>query len=356
MEQRTELALDPLTGTTDELGFFRFEDLDSSQPIVYQAQVEVDGVAFVSGFASPAVEQTEATLPINVYDTTSQPDGVMVDRLHFIAMVEEPGVLSMVELYQFSNQGNLAFAGESDAEGRRVTVRMALPEGAQDLTLEGGTLGQDFWQEDGQIVSGLPVLPGGTTLDVAFSYLVLFDGASLSLDRPLYYDVREVNGLVADLGEEMESQQLTFVDEVTAHDQSFKRYIAKDLKAGQTLELYLDDLDKIWLAEETTMPAGHPGSPVAAKGLQQRSIFWMMLGVGLVAVLLALFYPSLRPGPGGPVSAGTVSPEQERQRLLSALASLDQAYANGELDETSYRNARHRYKSRLADLWSAGQD
>ncbi len=85
-------------------------------------------------------------------------------------------------------------------------------------------------------------------------------------------------------------------------------------------------------------------------GLSQTALLWMTLGLGALAIVFALAYPSLRPRLAGESTTGEGDLTQERQRLLLTLARLDDAHEAGELNEAVYRRARDRRKAELADV------
>ena len=91
-------------------------------------------------------------------------------------------------------------------------------------------------------------------------------------------------------------------------------------------------------------------------GLSQTALLWIMLGLGALAVVFALAYPSLRPRLAGesPTSEGQLM--HERQRILLTLARLDDANEASELNETVYRRARTRHKAELAGVLRRIQD
>ena len=287
---------------------------------------------------------------VAVYETTDSPEAVIVERFHFIIMVEEPGLLSVLELYQFSNRGDHAYVGTVNSEGQRETVRLALPAGAQDLVLQGGTLGLDVLTRDGDLVATAPVIPGRETLETAFSYLIPYSDDSIRLNRTLYYDIASVNGLLMDVGARMQSGTLTFASERVAQGQTFLQYTGQYLKAHTTLDIALEDLDSIQVTGAPDAPGGAAGAARPA-GSNQTGLLWAMLGLGVLGVAFALAYPWLRPRLRGQVSPDPVAPTPERQRLLLTLARLDQAYQAGQLDETVYRHTRARRKAELAELW-----
>jgi len=351
---QTESELPPLTAQADADGKFRFEGLDTGGHAFYRAEVDHDDVSFPSDFLSFEAGVTQLSLPVSVYETTTSDEAITVERFHFIVIGDQPGFFSVLELYQFSNLGDRAYVGDTNEEGARQTVRMALPAGALELTLQGGTLGVDFLESDEGLVATSPIIPGVETFEAAFIYVMPYSEATLSLDRPLYYDTASVNGLVMDVGAKVESDALSYDGERAAQGQTFLQYTAQSLSRGETLPIQLVDLDKIEFAT-TPEPASGP-SVIPSTGLSQTTLLWMMLGVGALAVLFALAYPLLRPHLAGESSTGEGDLMRERQRLLLTLARLDDAYESGELNETVYRRARARRKAELVDVMRLIQD
>jgi len=343
-----ESELPPLTVQADADGNFRFQGLDTRSQAFYRPEVVYNGIPFPADFVNFEPDVTQLTLPLNVYETTTSDEAITVERFHFIIMGDQPGFFSILELYQFSNYGDRAYVGQVNDEGLRETVRMALPAGAQNLFLQSGTLGVDFLETDDGLVATAPVVPGEETLEAAFLYLVPYQGDTLSLDRPLYYDTALVNGLLMDLGAKLESEALAFGGERTAQGQTFLQYTGQNLKAGETLSLRLSNLDKI----EFTGGTGSAGDSTVlpSTGLKQTTLLWMVLGLGAVAVAFTLAYPSLRTRIRGEVTAIEGDLARRRQRLLLTLARLDQAYEAGELNETVYRRARAHRKAELREV------
>jgi mono/diheme cytochrome c family protein len=355
----TEFELPPLVAQADADGNFRFEGLDTGNHAFYLAEVTYDDVPFPSDFVSFEPGVTQLSVPVNVYETTTSDEDIKVERFHFIVIGEQPGFLSVLELYQFSNLGDHAYVGTVNEEGLRETVRMALPAGAQELTLQGGVLGDDFLEIDEGLVATSPIIPGAETFEVAFVYAAPYSGKTLDLDRPLYYDTATVNGLVMDVGAKLESDVLSDEGEREAQGQTFLQYTGQDLASGETLPIQLVDLDKIEFAS-TPEPAdgasAMSSSVMPSSGLSQTALLWMTLGLGALAIVFVLMYPSLRPRlvGEGPTSESDLTREQ--QRLLLTLARLDQAYEAGDLNETVYRRARARRKAELADVLRRLQD
>jgi mono/diheme cytochrome c family protein len=345
-----ETELSPLTVQANGNGSFRFEGLDTRSHAFYRAEVTYNGIAFPGDFVGFEPGTMQLSLPVSVYETTTSDEAISVERFHFIAFGDQPGFFSVLELYQFSNRGDRAYVGTLNEAGQQETVQMALPAGTQDLFLQRGTLGVDFLETDEGLVATSLIVPGLETFEAAFVYVVPYDGATLNLDRALNYDTASVNGLVLDVGAKLESDVLHFGGERTAQGQTFLQYTAQDLKAGEMLPIRLADLDKIEFGSTPDTTGASSSTVIPSTGLSQTTLLWMVLGLGAVAVVFGLAYPSLRSRFGGELLAGENDLAHERQRLLLVLAHLDQAHEAGELNEGVYRRARASRKSELADV------
>jgi hypothetical protein len=351
---QANVELPSLTTKADSGGNFRFEGLDTSNQDFYRVEVTYNGVSFPGQFADFEPGASQLSLPIDVYETTSEDSAITIDRFHFIIMSDQPGNFAVLELYQFSNQGNRAYIGSLDKNGQRETVRVALPEGAQSLSLQGGTLGVDFLQTDGGLVATSPVVPGTDTFDMAFMYIVPYTGKTLSLNRPLYYTTTSVNALMLDAGEKLTSDALTLVGPRAVQDQTYLQYAGQDLKAGAVLPLELGDLDKMKSPSSAGSAASDNPAAASPSGgdLSQTTLLWLILALGGIALVLGLAYPRLRTRLRGAAAAvsQTGDPALERQHLLLTLARLDQAYDAGRLNEAVYRRVRARRKAELTEI------
>lgn len=349
-----DIELPPLTTRCGPDGSFRFEALSTDVHAFYRAEAVFRDVVFASETESFPPGASQHSLPVTVYETTDDPQVVRIERLHFVVLAVEPGFLSVLEMYQFRNDADRAYVGSLDAAGQRRTVRMALPAGAQELTVQSGALGVDFLLQDGELVATSSLAPGRAGIDAIFSYRVPYTGSSLELDRSLHYNTREVNGLVADVGATLSSPLLAFTDQRAFQGQNFLRYTGKDLKAGVTLPLRLDGLDKIQFA-----PSASPEDMEVLDGstaTAQLALLWAMLVLGGLVLAFSLVYPWLRRRLQGEAASYQTAPALERQRLLLLLARLDEAYQAKQLSETVYRRARAHRKAQLAQLWRQGDE
>lgn len=355
---RLEVEHPSFSTQTDAQGHFRFEGLDTDVHSLYRAEAEYQGITFHSNFVTFEPGSTQASIVLNVYETSHVPEMIRIKRFHFIILMRERGILSVLELYQFGNEGDRAFVGTVGDRGARETVRMALPAGAQDVTLQSGTPGVDFIVKPDELVATTPLLPGEETFDVAFVYLVPYSTSSIVLDRRLYYDTVAVHGLLMDVGAEMRSDMLQFTGERTAQGQNFLQFVGENLKAGQLLGITLNHLDQIRLpdAAAETSSDDNESSAEIPRRIEHSTVLWAMLALGGLMMVLSITYPTWRVRHSDlrapQIQARTEAEiETERHRLLFILARLDEVYQAGQLSESLYRRVRAHRKAELARLW-----
>jgi len=140
MEEET-----PQTTTTDAKGRFRFEGLSTEANHVYALLLNYQGADYGSDLLAFSEGETALSVPIQVYESTESDEAVSIEQAHIFVDFRE---ISLVvgEMYIFSNSSDRTCIGEEVAEGRRETLRLSLPTGAEELAFESGELGQRFFE------------------------------------------------------------------------------------------------------------------------------------------------------------------------------------------------------------------
>jgi hypothetical protein len=322
--------LESRTATTDARGFFRFTGLSTDPTLIYAAQVEYPaGIPYGSGVLQFAAGRTELDVPIAVYETTADPAGIRVDRVHFIVEFDT-GQLLVAELMVFSLDGNRAYIGSGTG-----TLRVTLPAGAQGLEISDGVLGGRYVPIKDGFVDTLPVPPGQGTRQMLFHYNVPFSGDTLDLVRTILYPAANVNALVADVGVKVSSPRLANQGVRQTPNGNFINLAGQNIAANQPIGLEFSNLGIL---------AGAPAHAVGA----DRIVLFILAGVaGLGVILLAVWLLRRRKALAQvPVAAGLT----DREGLIDALAQLDLAHEAGEIRDTVYRDRRLRLKAQLLNL------
>ncbi len=267
---------EPRSTTTDALGQFQFEGLETGSDWAYLAQVRYQEVMYSPGILSFEAGQSELSTEILVYEATTDTPGVEAERTHIFVTLSGTG-LSVTELYVFANSTDRTYVGAESIDGRRWTSRFLLPEDSRDLTFEDGTLGGRFLSIPGGFVDTEPHWPGTTS--VLFSYNLDCRGGDCSLARELVHPISNLNVLIPDTGATVSSAQLVFDGRREAQGNSYLNYVGRNLASGQKLDL------------QVRLP-GAVSQPASSQGSRTQALPWIILGT--VVAALALIYPFWR--------------------------------------------------------------
>jgi hypothetical protein len=264
------------TTTTDAGGAFQFSGLETGEDWVHLVRAPYEGVSYSSGVLSFAGGQTELSVEVPVYETTTDNSSIVVEREHiFVTSLEDR--LTLTEMYVFRNPTDRTYVGEDTVDGRRYTASILLPQGSYDLILDDGSLGARFLSIDGGFVDTEPQWPG--TTQVLFSYALDCAGGWCDLSRPITHPTANLNLLLEDTGASVESQVLSLQGTREAAGQSYLNYVGHGLAAGERFDL------RVRLS-------GAAPSPRPVQPMQTQSLPWILLGT--VLVVLPLIYPFWR--------------------------------------------------------------
>lgn len=332
-----------MTTQADNEGRYTFEKLPTDHATLYGLSAEYDGIEYASN--EPAVftpDSAETTLDLRVYETTTNDDAISVGQMHYI-FAFLPDVVSVAQIFILNNTGNETYVGQ---DGQ--TFAFTLPDNATDIEFQEPFPGSRFMPTDTGYADTAPVIPNTETV-IAVQYSVPVDDDSVTLNTLLPADINAVSVMLSDQGAELTSEQLQFMDTRSMQGQSFQIYGGGSLNQGDTLSMQLSNLDDLDFGNVMGAPPG--ASVPAEEPLDQDIIMWVIIGLGVLAMIVAgVIYPLTRPQMAEATDSGYNDPETQRQKLLLTLARLDETYAAGEIDEAVYQQARTRTKAELARI------
>lgn len=348
-------------------GSFSFEELPTDPDYIYLVTTSYGGITFASDVASFSEGETEIEAPVDIWETSTTPGEITVNLAQWFVEYHQ-GALLVGELYRLTHESDRVYiGGEEAAEGAQSAVlEFRLPPEAQALTLEGGEVGERFILTRDGVADTQPLPPG--QVQILMRYLLPYNGTTAELAHSIPYAAEEVNVLVAE-GPRVRSGDLEEVGTQTIGEQQFVRFQATDLPADEEVGLEFRGLERPSGAaaelagpnRSTAVLAYHPALLFGLAGLAAA----VVVGLLLVPVVrrsggrrkgASDSVEGLGAGPGdagsqaaGPQSAAVGTAEQ-RQRVLRAIADLDDRFAAGELDEESYHQQRMAYKRQLVLL------
>lgn len=339
--------LETRSATTDAQGLYRFEQLPTDATLAYAVRVTYpENVPYSSDFVSFADGKTEIDLPVFVYETTTDPSGIKAERVHYI-MEFDAGRALVAELVVLSLDGDRTYVGDENH-----VLRFPLPAGIESLNVNDEALGDRFIQIDNGFVDRMPLSPGKNTRQIILRYALPYSGTSLDFQRSLPYPAAAVNALIADVGEQVNSADLTAGEKrETDGGGSYFNLSGQSLAADQPVRITVSGLpDAASAAATGSMGTGvqTAASGTGASGGLNR---WVLIGLIAAVAAAAAFLvalPLTRGRRGETV--GLTAAAMTRDELVDALAALDNAHEAGEIGEAAYRDQRLKLKAQLRDM------
>ena len=334
--------LNTVKTTTDATGAFRFTDLPTAANVLYIARgwLGSETNVYSTAPAQFAAGQSTLSLPLKVYETTTDGSGVTADRVHFIIEIAG-GQIFVTEVLVFSLSGNKAFTGDGTG-----VLRFGLPAGAENLEINDGELGGRYAPIPGGFADLLPLSPGTASRQIMYRYDIPYLQEAVDLTRAIPYPAANVNALIADVGAQVTSDQLQNMGARATQGGNFISLAGQNLLANQPITLKLRGL-----------PVGGPDDASAASApppaTNDKAILLILIGgIGLLAALMVALPLMRRPSPqaAGHSTAATAEGALGQDDLIDALARLDIAYRAGEMAESTYREQRMRLKAQLLDV------
>ena len=293
------------------------------------AEVVYQDVTCVSEFVPVEEGTTEVALPITVYETTEELTEIQVTQLH-VFLLAAGDRMQVSEYYLISNMGDRTYVGSAGGEtDQRTTLSFSLPEGATGLTFDGPGLGQRFVEQADGFADTRPILPGSATVEVFFVYEMAYE-EGMELERSFEVPVSSVVMVVPESGVGLEGEGIRSEGTIDTQMGTARSYTAGPLSADQSLIFTL-------VGEPGTMTPGTPGGMTPEVRNPRREIGLGLMALTAAGVGIYLMWRAPAPGP---------APAYARP-LVASMAELDEAFEEGEVDETAYRKKRASLKRQL---------
>lgn len=321
------------TTEADQEGRFVFDELDADPARIYTAFVEYQGVRYLSEGLHFTAEIDSAELPILIYESTSDSSSLRVERLHLIFNPIAEGRMEITEVWVLSGPGDRTIATQN-GEGLLV---VPLPQGFSDLSLDNGDNipGRYVATQEG-FIDRAPIQPGAA-VELVFSFVLPFE-RQLEFAQPLVYPVDAAVVLLARDGFEIRGEGLQDLGLRDMGGITLRNYALNDLAAGDVLELELS-----------------PGRAAFNLGALPMET---LLGVGVLGlVLLGVGYWWMRSRASDEAKQYPL-PESasDQEAILRAIATLDDEFEAGRLEQQDYRQRRDVLKRQALEMMRGRDD
>jgi mono/diheme cytochrome c family protein len=328
------------TATTDSTGQHQFSNLATDEGIVYLATTNYAGLLYNSDIAQLTPLTLTGMIELPVYETTTNGDGVHINRANWLVDFE-PGALRVGVILIFSNQLDRTYIGQPvEGVNGAATLALAVPPGATEIEFEDGVLGGRYQQVGERIYDVAPVPPGADARQLIYSYLLPYSGTETSIAQAFLYPVGALSLLITDLpGVVAEAPLLTEGGVETIQGVNFRRWNGANLD-NPTVALTLRNLPP---PEGDGLNSNAAGGSAAATPALAPSV---AIGLGAVLCLVlagVLYIPLRRSGAANRLEAL----QTEQAALITEIAELDDEHASGTLSTGEWSQERARLKSAL---------
>jgi mono/diheme cytochrome c family protein len=334
-----------LTTTLNGDGGFRFELTDVPQEQFYRVGVSYGGVDYGSDFGGLNSADPELELPVTVFETSTDPSVVSIDRLHQILNFFEGGV-GVSELYVANNNSNTVYVGET-GNSEDGTFEIALPEDAQEISFQRafGSM-ENFVPANELVFTGrgwadtFPLRPGPSALIMLASYVLPYEDSAF-ISHPIMYSASEVNLVLPEAGVSLaDAEDWVDLGQREMGSASVSNYAKTDVPAGTVLILNLEGEPEL----EGTSPF--------ILNLDTQSE--LLIGVGFAVLVVGVAGVFIWRWRQEPVDEEFYD-HYDREDLLQAIADLDDDFELGRINEQRYHAEREQLKSELVALWEEEQ-
>ena len=287
---------------------------------VYFAAAVYRGIAYFSAPIRSAHASGEEGA-ITVFDTTSRPLELHVRGHHFVVSAPRPdGSRDIVEVWELSNDTTVTVIGKDTLSPIWSAV---LPAGATSFRSGQGDVSADALIARGdRVLMTAPFGPGVKQISYSYSVPARRFPLTIPLEKPNV--VLEV--LLEEPLAQVSGALLRGTDAATTQGRTFKRFLAQDVPAGESLRIAV---------------------PTTSASTRARMLV-VLAGLIALAMVGALAYALRRSG--GRIAMHAVIAPQDTEALVAAIAALDARHEQGDsaLDAPSYVADRAALKTKLA--------
>jgi uncharacterized membrane protein len=331
-DDMTSVLTDTTTVKPD--GTFTFDNVKMKTGRSFLAAVQYGDATYGSDVSVVEQGKNSISLPVTVYDTTTDASILVGDRMHLFFEFLDEKTVRVIELYILSNPTNKTLVAK---EPGQPTITFKLPPGATNLEFQDGAIGDRYIETADGFGDTAAVRPGSGSYQELFAFQMPYD-RKLDLVQPVTLPVNAVVILIPEGSMKIKSDMLQDGGVRDVEGTQYRTYTSGALSPGQELRLTL---------------TGRPASSAASLGPSSSTNLIIGLGVFGMALVLAgvWLYTRSRQKEDEPQEIEEVRGDTENaETVMDAILALDDLYQAGELPDEAYRQRRAELKARLKEL------
>ncbi len=342
--QETVLTFETMA---DESGHYTFKNLPIAEAHFYKIEADYQNITYPSDeLGVLSANSTETTVNLNVYEVTSDDTAIFISQLHYILSFTPQGI-NVLQVLMINNDSNQTYVGPNGE-----TFSFTLPAAVENVVLQNDPDQTRFIEINNRYFDTEPYISGKKDISIVASYNLPYGSDDkLTIELPLPAKVINADILLNNPDVNLSSDQFEFTETRDFQGRAFSMFNGTGFKKGETISLKLNgfaDLDFSDLANQAGIIDNQP---------DQNILKWVIIGLGgLMILVVGGIYPLTRSSSSSQSAKNQIDSNNHRHRLLVLLAHLDEVYETGVLEETTYHQARAKYKAKLIEQLSQNQN
>ena len=294
---------------TDNEGKFAFNGLkwDNS----YSIRIKSEGIEYETAKMVFPVDKDEILLDLPIFDSTDDSSVIDVMLNHQVIGIDDK-IASVAEIYEIENKSNSIYTGKKDnSSDLNRTLTFFVPNEATNVKFIEGVSGDNTLRGNNTVSDTVSVTPGKKRVVITYELPLSF--GNNEIEKDYIYNTSNALVLIADSGDKIILEGLEELEPITVEDQSYKRWVGKDLKPGGSLKISL----------------------YSSKIDYNRTELLPVIIFALFFIAVSIFI-SLKKA-GGQIK---YSPVLEKEKVISEIAKLDLLFESNQIDQREYKLKR----------------
>ena len=322
-------------------GFVQFSGVPFPEGRVYFASIIYGGAIYRSQIVLIEPEQTSLDLQVEIFNTTTDQAGLIIDRVHVLIDFTQPDIAEIVEIYILSNLGDATIVPEAPGE---ISVEFPLPAGAVGIGFEDGNLGERYLKTDGGFGDTVSIPPGSGIYPVSVYYSLPYEKNRLDFEQKFNYPVGAVV-IMLPAGD-------VIVKGSTLEDMGVQSIPSGEVQIYSGQAVARDQVLQFRISGKPALDTPQGEMPISSSPQFDSESLIIYGGGGLGLILLItgvwLFLRNRRQENESP--DGSEVSEKSQEELLDSIIALDDLFAMGEIPEKAYHLKRTQLKDEFKSI------
>ncbi len=340
-----------IDGVTGPDGTFVFKDVEVVDGRLFEVMATVGQTTYFSDVQPAPAGDSALELPVTFYDSTSDDSQLRIEQMHVLVDAFSPTLLEIAEIYIISNDGNRTIENAITLDdGKSATLRITLPQDAEDISFEQGQLGERFLRTKDGFADTFGVAPGQASSQFIVRYYLPYENG-LKITHDINYPTNKLSVVLPQRGLTLSSTDLIASGTRQVQDgTTLEIFSLENPVRGNSFSFQLRGTPQF---NSNTGAAGTSDNPLSKK-MNILGIGLLLLGVGLLGGGVWWWQKTTPNTEEVAYDASefshTLDPNAPESAIVQEIAELDVTYQTGSLSEAEYEHQRQALKAKLKDM------